>query len=688
MRSTARLKRKQSFYMNKLVNNSRWFAALLMAVLMASTAAAQNAMVKTARVIKVAAPIELKGKDLESFRMYPLADAVRYYSGTQFKDFGNMGGITSLNIRTLGSDRMGVFYNGIEVGNTVNGQVDLSKFSLDNVGNLSIYSGQKGDIFQAARDFASSNSIYITTQRPMFKRDESNMNFRSQLRLGSNCMVNPSISIENDLGNYVYSTVNVEVMAARNVYPYSYQRKDVAGKELDPYKDTRANSQLNAVRAEAGLHGTIATEAVQSGTWNVFAYHYNDERGIPGQIINYKLYDGERLRERNSFLQSTARMDVNDWYRTQIMMKLSADYTHYSDLQDKLALTDEVFTQYGAYLSSSHQFTILEGWRASLAYDLQFDLLRKTNALTNTQPEDFSRPRRLVNLLAAATQYQIGGFSVQASALGTYVYNMATKGFDPGKNEMGVSPAFLLYYQPFKRVDFFMQAYVKQTYRVPNYSDRYISKLIGEELKPELQRQADFGLGYSRKSHDFVSDFGINVDGYYQMVYDKIIAYPRGQLYRWTMTNLGKVQVYGGNASTYFTFTFPGKFLVTSKVQYTYEKSLDVTNANDNYYKNQIPNIPVHSGSAIVRLSWKGWELNYSFLYAGTRYSEQENIPYNEMQPWYTHDISLSKMFKVGDWRFRAMAEVNNMVGDAFEIVTDYPMPKQTVRLTLTTELQ
>lgn len=45
-------------------------------------------------------------------------------------------------------------------------------------------------------------------------------------------------------------------------------------------------------------------------------------------------------------------------------------------------------------------------------------------------------------------------------------------------------------------------------------------------------------------------------------------------------------------------------------------------------------------------------------------------------------------MFKVGDWRFRAMAEVNNMVGDAFEIVTDYPMPKQTVRLTLTTELQ
>ena len=674
--------------MNRVVQNRGWVAALAVALLVSPVATAQNALVKTTRVVKGAAPIELKGKDLESFRMYPLADAVRYFSGTQFKDFGNMGGITSLNVRSLGSDRMGVFYNGIEVGNTVNGQVDLSKFSLDNVGNLSIYSGQKGDIFQAARDFASSNSIYITTQRPLFQREESSMNFRSQLRLGSNWMVNPSISIENDLGHYVYSTLNVEVMAARNIYPFSYQRQDVSGNALEPYKGKRSNSQLNAVRVEAALHGTIATEAVQSGTWNVFAYHYNDERGIPGQIINYKLYDGERLRERNSFVQSTTRLDINDWYRTQIMLKIASDYTHYSNLQDKLALTDEVFRQYGAYLSSSHQFTLLEGWRASLAYDLQFDMLRKTDALTNTQPKGFSRPRRLVNLLAVASQYQIGGLSLQASALGTYVYNMASKGFDAGKNEMGISPSFLVYYQPFKRVDFFIQAYAKQTYRVPNYSDRYISRLIGEELKPERQRQADFGLGYSRKSHDFVSDFGLNADGYYQMVYNKIVAYPRGQLYRWTMTNLGKVQVYGGNASAYVTFAFPGKFLVTSKVQYTYEKSLDVTDVNDNYYKNQIPNVPVHSGSAIVRLSWSGWELNYSFLYAGTRYSEQENIPYNEMQPWYTHDISLSKLFKVGEWRFRAMAEVNNMIGDAFEIVTDYPMPKQTVRLTLTTELQ
>lgn len=661
---------------------------LAAALLASSTVAAQNAMVKTSRLMKVAAPIELKGKDLESFRIYPLADAVRYYSGTQFKDFGNMGGLTSLNIRTLGSERMGVFYNGIEVGNTVNGQVDLSRFSLDNVGNLAIYSGQKGDIFQAARDFGSSNSIYITTQRPMFKRDEGNMNFRAQLRLGSNYMVNPSISVENDLGNYVYSTVDVEVMAAKNIYPFSYQRKDITGNELEAYRDKRSNSQINGVRAEAGLHGTIATEAVQSGTWNVFAYHYNHERGIPGQIINYKLYDGERLRERNSFVQSTARLDVNDWYRTQVMLKISADYTHHSDLQDRLALTDEVFTQYGAYVSSSHQFNILDGWRASLAYDLQFDLLHKTDALTHKQPETFSRPSRLMNLLAVATQYQIGGLSLQASALGTYVYNMAAKGFDAGKNEMGVSPAFLVYYQPFKRVDFFMQAYVKQTYRVPNYNDRYISRLIGNELRPELQRQADFGLGYSRKSHDVVNDLGVNVDGYYQVVYDKIIAYPRGQLYRWTMTNLGKVQVFGGNASLYATFELPDKFLITSKVQYTYEKSLDITNPADNYYKHQIPNIPVHSGSAIVRLSWRGWDLNYSFLYAGTRYSEQENIPYNEMQPWYTHDISLGKMFKVGAWRFRAMAEVNNMIGDAFEIVTDYPMPKQTVRLTLTTELQ
>lgn len=86
---------------------------------------------------------------------------------------------------------------------------------------------------------------------------------------------------------------------------------------------------------------------------------------------------------------------------------------------------------------------------------------------------------------------------------------------------------------------------------------------------------------------------------------------------------------------------------ITMKVQYTYQKAQDYTDPSDNYYKDQIPYIPWHSGSAIAQASYKGWDLNYSFIYVGERYNQQENIKYNYTQPWYTSDISLSKEFKM-----------------------------------------
>ena len=42
---------------------------------------------------------------------------------------------------------------------------------------------------------------------------------------------------------------------------------------------------------------------------------------------------------------------------------------------------------------------------------------------------------------------------------------------------------------------------------------------------------------------------------------------------------------------------------------------------------------------------YKSWGLNYSFVYVGERYdSSQNNIQYNYLLPWYTHDLSVQKL--------------------------------------------
>ena len=115
---------------------------------------------------------KLTGKMLKALNSFSVADAIRYFSGLQIKDYGGVGGLKTVNIRSMGTNHMGVYYNGIQLGNAQNGQVDLGKFSLENIEEISLYNGQKSEIFQSAREFGSAGSIYLTTRRPKFKPGE------------------------------------------------------------------------------------------------------------------------------------------------------------------------------------------------------------------------------------------------------------------------------------------------------------------------------------------------------------------------------------------------------------------------------------------------------------------------------------------------------------------------------------
>lgn len=101
-------------------------------------------------------PQVLTDSVLQRLNSQSVADALRYFTGVQVKDYGGIGGIKTVNIRSMGTNHVGVFYNGVQLGNAQNGQVDLGRYSLDNVESISLYNGQKSDIFQTAKDFSAS----------------------------------------------------------------------------------------------------------------------------------------------------------------------------------------------------------------------------------------------------------------------------------------------------------------------------------------------------------------------------------------------------------------------------------------------------------------------------------------------------------------------------------------------------
>ena len=104
-------------------------------------------VVITAKSYKEVIPAQKMSKEvLQSLNSFSVADAIRYFSGIQVKDYGGIGGLKTVNIRSLGTHHVGVFYDGIQLGNAQNGQVDLGKFSLENMEEISLYNGQKSEI--------------------------------------------------------------------------------------------------------------------------------------------------------------------------------------------------------------------------------------------------------------------------------------------------------------------------------------------------------------------------------------------------------------------------------------------------------------------------------------------------------------------------------------------------------------
>ncbi len=199
----------------------------------------------------------LKGALLERLNTHSVADALRYFSGLQLKDYGGVGGLKTVNIRSMGTNHLGIYYDGIALGNAQNGQIDLGQFSLDNVQEVSLYHGQKSAIFQTASDFGNAGSVYIRTRQPVFAEGKP-YNLKFKLKYGSSDMVRFSTLWEQKITDRLSSSLSAEVLNASGKYRFRYRRMNIDHTVAYDTTATRHNGDIWAARVEGNLHGTLA----------------------------------------------------------------------------------------------------------------------------------------------------------------------------------------------------------------------------------------------------------------------------------------------------------------------------------------------------------------------------------------------------------------------------------------------
>lgn len=612
--------------------------------------------------------------DIQTMPAVLLSDVLKLFSGIVIKDYGGVGGMKTVSMRGFGSQHTAISYDGLPVTDCQTGQIDLSKFSLENVEQISVNSGTD-DIFLPARLFAAANLIQIRTLRPKFDKRP----FHIDLRFlgGSYGLWSPSVLLENRIvkprenGFSLSSSLNINYLQSDGRYPFTiYYGGDNDSTSLEK----RSNSDVKSMNIEGNLFFTFD----YTTQMDVKVYYYQAERGLPGAIIFYNTHSRQRLYDQNAFGQVHFLKHFLKNVDYQLNAKFNYAYERYfdPDYLNAAGFVDNRYFQREYYLSNGVSYRPHKIVNLTLVNDLIF------GNLTANLP-NFILPSRLQVLTVLSAAVDTRFVQAKAALLHTGVANWAKKGA-AADNVSRFSPSAGISIRPMLSQDFHIRAFYKNIFRLPTFNDLYYNDFGNRNLRPENTHQFDLGLTYARSFLHKKMGISITVDGYYNRVKDKIVAIPSRNLFTWMMLNFGAVKIAGMDANLVFDYEIIKQLKINIVGSYSLQQAVDVTDPKSNTYRHQIPYTPLHSGSASLTLSTPWVDVSYTVVAAGKRYALQQNVPANELKPYSDHSLALAKDFDVkGKVVLGYKLELLNLANRHYEIVRSYPMQGRSVRGTI-----
>ncbi len=621
---------------------------------------------------RATAPLQiLTDETLKGLNAIQVADAVKHFSGVMVKDYGGIGGLKTVSVRSLGASHTAVSYDGIAVSDAQNGQIDISRFSLDNVDMLSLSNGQSDQIFQPARQYASAAVLNITTLAPRF--NNRTVNGKLMMKAGSFGLINPSLYIAGKLNKHLSMTASGEWMSAHGRYPYLMQYGSQANDSTSI--EMRENTDVQNLRTEIALYGS---DSVQNGY--IKGYYYQSERGLPGATIFYNTlnFSNQRIWDRSAFLQGHYERNFENIVALQLNAKYNYTFTHYLDPMylGSEGKDENRYTQNEYYVSGAVIYRPINGLSFNLSQD----------GIINTLVADldnFTSPTRYTSLTAIAGKYVNNWIMATASVLMTAMKDMMDDNTQ-GQQRFKASPYVSVSFKPFENVNFRIRTFYKNIFRLPTFNDLYYGKVGNRNLLPETTNQYNIGLTFQHSITEYIPLLALSCDIYHNDVRNKIVAYPTKNIYTWTMLNYGKVSITGLDFTGDLEVVPCPNLTITIGATYTYNRALNVTNPKDRDYRHQIPYTPRISGSGKAGIKTPWFSINYSLIWSGHRYAVNQNYAENRVEGYLDHSLSASHEFDIRNkHKIGVNIECLNLANMNYCVVRYFPMPGRSWRGTI-----
>ncbi|MCD8193515.1 MAG: TonB-dependent receptor [Tannerellaceae bacterium] len=608
------------------------------------------------------APLQLLDRTgIERLGLQDLSEAVRRFSGVSVKDYGGIGGLKTVSVRSLGAQHTAVSYDGVTITNAQSGQVDISRFSLDNVEAVSLSIGQTDQIFQTARMYASAGALNIQTEIP--RLDTRPYRLQGQVKAGSFGLVNPSVRYEQRLSKQYALSFHTDWLRADGEYPFTFTNGDIVTEEK------RKNSDIKSFRSELNLFA----DWQKQGTLRVKGYWFDSKRGLPGSVILYNDYHKERLQNRNGFVQAVYENRFNEYLTFKGQGKFDYSWTRYQDFHSKYVDGEQrdVYTQREYYISGALLYSPIQYVSFSIAEDFF------VNTLDATTPK-CPFPTRYTSLTALAAQYKSSRLTATASLLGTFITEELEIGEAAGDRKR-LTPAFSLSYRILSSQNLRVRASYKDIFRTPTFNDLYYDRIGNKELESEKAQQYNLGFTWSGAVSPIRLEYiSITADGFYNRATDKIVALPT--MFIWKMMNMGKVNIKGIDVNVSTRFALPHQLFLQLDGSYSWQEATDATDKDSKIYGHQIPYTPLHSGNVSVAFENPWINMSWLLTAVGERYALQQNIEANRIDSYVEQQLSFNRSFRWKGCTIRLSAEIVNLGDVTYDVIRYYPMPGRSYR--------
>jgi vitamin B12 transporter len=601
-------------------------------------------------------------QDFNRYSSFNVADAIRNFSGVNIKDYGGIGGLKTVSVRSLGANHLGVFYDGVELSDVQNGQIDLGKLSLNNVQTITLYNGQPPFICQPARAFASASVLAITTVHPTLDNKKP-----YQLQLGVNGgafgLINPYIQWQQRISKQWSFIINGYDEQANGKYKFKnpYDGSDTLA--------TRINDDISTQQTDAGLYWAKS----DSDKFNLHTNFYNSNRGLPPAVISYNPYSAVRLQNQDFFTQAGYEHIWKNSLHLLVNSKFSQDYLRYIDpgYLNGTGGLDQQYTQREFYQSASLAFDLCRNWQVSYAVDAAY-------AKLDANLPKYLYPNRFTLLNVLASNFKTGKWLFQGSLLATYVNDRVTSGSVADPVSV-LSPTLVVNYHANNNIQ--LRAYYKNIFREPTFNEQYFFAVVQiRNIKPEYAKQFDAGLTYTKNLNGFFNYVTLTADGYYNRVNNKIIVLPNQNLAISSIVNLGNVNITGADLGLKTQSTINTNWQAVLSANYTYQYAVNVT---DPMTPVEIAYTPQNSFAVNAGVFDKHWGFYYNQLYSSSRYYINDNSPEYNLSGYTVGDLNITYKFLEKNKPVMLSAGVDNVFNSSYVVVRSFPMPGRSARISI-----